>query len=267
MVVYAEYLFLENFITGIILLFFTARLTGYAAQIRKLVLGSVLCGISSFSLFVPAGTAAALIFRSIAAAVICLTVFGLQNLLKRTVIFLFLSFLSGGAAMAFFLWQQIPALSGNGVLYLDSMTYCLLAGCGIPAMVLTFWFIELIKKQRKMELHLGEVELELEGHICRMRACVDSGNSLCDPLSGNSVILVDEKGGRMLPFHEGDYPERFAVIPYQAVGVESGLLTGMRLDRIRYREKEMKNVILAWYSGTFDGYEVLLNREILEGGL
>lgn len=274
MVVYAEFLFLENFITGLVLLYFTARLTalpgeavGRRRRFGKLVAGGVLCGCSGFFLFVPAGPAAAVGLRFAAAMLICLTTFGRQNLLKQTVIFILLSFLSGGAAMAFFLWQQIPALSGNGVLYLEAMTYVGLAGCGLPAMAATLWFIRLIKKQREADFNLGEVELRLEGRVCCLMACVDSGNSLRDPVSGQPVILVDQKGSLKLPFRREDYPQRFAAVPYEAVGVEKGILTGIRLDAIQYGHRVRENVILVWYEGRFEGFDVLLNREILEGGL
>ena len=252
MVVYAEYLFLENFITGLVLLYFTARLTKAAGEpavsesgLARLLAGGVLCGLAGFFLFLPAGTVPAVLLRVAAAMLICLVSFSRQNILKRSLLFLLLSFLSGGAAMAFFLWQQIPALSGNGVLYLEAMTYVKLAFCGLPAMVLTFWFVHLVKTQREADFNLGEVELQLGEKTCRLMACVDSGNSLQEPVTGRPVILIDRKGSSMLPFRVEDWPERFLAVPYETVGVKRGLLTGIRLDRVRFRNREYRDIILA----------------------
>ncbi len=52
MVVYAEYLFLENFITGIIILYFSGRICGRKTKKIRLCAGGALCGLFSFILFV-----------------------------------------------------------------------------------------------------------------------------------------------------------------------------------------------------------------------
>ena len=78
---------------------------------------------------------------------------------------------------------------------------------------------------------------------------------------------MDKAGARKLPFRREDYPQRFAAVPYRAVGVEQGMLEGLRIDRMHYGGKNYDNVILAYFEGTFGEFEVLLNRNILEGGL
>jgi len=275
MVVYAEYLFLENFITGLLLIYFTWQLIkrpGDRTPSRlRLAAGGLLCGGSSFLLFLDNGSAGGMAcgmaIRIVAALLTCGVVFGRRNILKKTLLFLIISFLSGGAAMAVFFWMEIPALAGNGILYLESLTWLELFFCGTPAMVLAAWFIKMIRQKRKVELTIGMVELEMEEYRCSFRCCVDSGNCLREPLTGRPVILIDEKGADRLPFQRESYPQRFAVIPYQAVGVERGQLEGVRLDRVRFENRTLENIILAWYSGRFSGFEILLHSEFIEGGM
>ena len=267
MTVYAEYLFLENFTAGLILLYLTAGLSGTAAGILRLAAGAAVSGMSSFVIFLPLNTVEAVLVRTAAAAAVCAAALGTDRLLKKTALFFILSFLTGGAAMAFFLWQQIPVLMGNGILYLGAMTYPLLLLCGIPAMALAAWFVRTVRRKRRTDWTHGTAELELEGQTAVFRACVDSGNSLRDPVTGNPVILIDEKGARSLPFKKEDYPSRFAAVPYRAVGVTSGILEGIRLDRMKFCGKDYYNITLAYFEGTFGEFEVLLNRNILEGGL
>ena len=276
MIVYAEYLFLENFITGLLLLLFTSRLAGgsgnyaddgHTAKLPRFIFGAVLSGFSAFILFLPLSPAGAYLIRGMCAFAICRIGLGRPAVLKKTLIFLILSFLTGGAAMALFLWQQIPALSGNGILYLESMTYVSLICCGAPAMAGACWFIRLIRKQRTAESFSGEAELELDRMVCRMRAWVDSGNELKDPVSGRPVILIDRKGRQLLPFRKEDYEVRFAAVPYRAVGTESGILQGIRLDSVKYKGIRIKGAVLAFYEGEFDGFEILLHREMAEGGV
>ncbi len=267
MTVYAEYLFLENFTAGLILLYLTARLSGTGSGILRLTAGAVISGMSGFLLFLPLNSMEAVFLRAAAAAAICAAALGTDRLLKKTALFFVLSFLTGGAAMAFFLWQQIPVLAGNGVMYLDAMTYPALILCGAPSLALAFWFVKLVRRKRRTDWTYGTAEVELDGRSAALKACVDSGNSLTEPISGRPVILVDKAGKGKLPFLKEDYPQRYAAVPYRAVGVEQGMLEGLRIDRMSYEGKEYHNVVLAYFEGNFGEFEVLLNRRILEGGV
>lgn len=267
MTVYAEYLFLENFTAGLILLYLTARLSGTAAGILRLAAGAVLSGMSGFLLFLPLSSAEAVLLRAAAAAAICASALGAAHLLKKTALFFILSFLTGGATMAFFLWQQIPVLAGNGVLYLDAMTYPILILCGAPAMAMSAWFVKLLRRKRRIDWTCGTAELELEGQTVSLKACVDSGNSLEEPISGRQVILIDKAGAEKLPFRREDFPQKYSAVPYRTVGVEQGILDGLRIDRMSFNGNDYHNVILAYCEGSFGEFEVLLNRTILEGGL
>ena len=61
MVIYGEYLFLENFITGMLLLILTAKLLGEKIRRWRIAAAASLCGAGGFLVFVPtigtAGTA------------------------------------------------------------------------------------------------------------------------------------------------------------------------------------------------------------------
>lgn len=267
MIVYGEYLFLENFTAGFLLLLVTLRLCGRTAGFLRIAAGAVLCGLSGFLLFLPTGFFISLLLRVFSAAAVCGTVMGGRYLIKHSLVFFIVSFLTGGAAMALFLWQQIPVLMGNGVLYLDSMTYLQTAILGLPAMVLALWFTELIRRGKRIGSTLGSAWVELDGKGCTLNACVDSGNSLRDPVGGKAVMLIDRKGCCRLPFRKADYPERLVLIPYRAVGVEHGMLEGIRMDFLEYDGKKYYQTVLAYFEGEFDQFELLLNREILEGGL
>ena len=53
MTVYGEVLFLENFITGWVILLLTGKLRGNSAGTMRVSVGAVMCGIYAFILFVP----------------------------------------------------------------------------------------------------------------------------------------------------------------------------------------------------------------------
>ena len=277
MVIYLEYLFLENFLTGGLLLLLTSKLAGHSPSRIRLILGSVISGIGGFTIFIPAAGFGGAVIRLAAAVLICTVVFAEKQTkptktIKTTLIFLALTFLSGGAAMAFTLWRQIPAVSGNGALYLEPLTYGTLICLAVPAFGLTYIFVKLVRKGQMETITRGKVCLTIKGKVYSFEALADSGNSLREPLTGRPAALIDRKGAAKLSFRPEDaetgrdetMADRLVVIPYKAVGTEKGILKGIRTDSITFREKEMKGAVLAFYDGDFGDFEVLLNREVLD---
>lgn len=276
MVIYLEYLFLENFLTGGLLLLLTSKLSGHSPSRIRLILGSVISGAGGFTIFIPAAGFGGAVIRLAAAVLICTVVFAEKQAkplktIKTTLIFLALTFLSGGAAMAFTLWRQIPAVSGNGALYLEPLTYGTLICLAVPAFGLTYIFVKLVRKRQMETITRGKVCLTIKGMVYSFEALADSGNSLREPLTGRPAALIDRKGAAKLSFRPEDaetgrdetMADRLVVIPYKAVGTEKGILKGIRTDSITFREKEMKGAVLAFYDGDFGDFEVLLSREVL----
>ena len=295
MVVYGEYLFLENFITGLLLLYLTARLvmpgrgpvqimqhqsprprqrsgrkmaaTDHEVRLWRLLAGAAVCGGCGFLIFLPVQPAVGILVRGLLSAAVTAAALGRHQLVRKTAVFLVLTFLTGGTAMAVLLWMQEPAIAGNGAMYVGAGTYGRLLAAGVPAAALGLWLVKLVKTQRMREKTTGTVEIEIEGRICRLQAMVDSGNCLREPITGRPVILIDEKGRRDCGFCAEKEPRRLTLIPYEAVGVKKGLLQGVRLDGARFEGREIGSVVLAAYEGNFPGFEVLLHQDILEEGL
>ena len=100
-----------------------------------------------------------------------------------------------------------------------------------------------------------------------LHAALDTGNCLCEPVSGRPVILVDRKGRKKLGIparlDQSIYAQRFVLIPFKAVGTGAGLLEGLRTDCICFRGKKIEKAVLAFYDGDFGEAEALMNREVL----
>lgn len=275
MVIYLEYLFLENFLTGGLLLFLTAKLSGDSPGKLRILLGSTAAGAGGFTIFIPVSGVWGAVIRIGLTFLICTITFGLKpvRLLKRAAVFLALTFLSGGAAMAFSLWQQIPAVSGNGALYMQPLTYGRLICLSIPAFALTCAFVRLMRERRMDTITKGKVCLTIKEKVYSFEALVDSGNSLREPFTGRPVALVDRKGAERLPFNlekaedDESISDRYVTIPFKAVGTDSGLLHGIRTDSLSFRGKEHRGAVIAFYDGDFGDFEVLLNREVLDEGI
>ncbi len=267
MVIYGEYLFAENFIAGLLLILLTGKVTGYIPSAARTLMAAVLCGLSGFMIFIPLGgllSAAVRIGTGMACAA---AAFGLRNILKTSAVLLVLTFLSGGAAMAILLWRQEPVITHQGIIYMDAVTYLWLLFSGILAFGITYWFVKLIRTRTCDIAARGKVCLVIDGKTYYFKAFADSGNHLREPMTGKPVVLIDEKGAQKLPFKVWDLPQRYRVIPYKTVGVDKGSLDGLRTDMIMFRHHRIEEAYVAFYQGTFGDFEVLLNRDFLEGGL
>ena len=267
MVIYGEYLFIENFIAGLLLILLTGKLTGRMPAKMRILLAAVLCGLSGFIIFLPLNGGWSAVLRLLAGTLCAAAAFGLREIVKTTGLFLALTFLSGGAVMALLLWRQQPAVSHQGIIYMDAVTYFRLLCFGILAFGLTYWFVKLVRR-RKAEMNMkGRVCLIIDGKSYFFEAFVDSGNCLREPVTGKPVVLLDNRGASRLPFGAKDMPSRYRIIPYHGVGVEAGSLEALRTDEIIFEDHKTEGAYIAFYKGRFEGFEVLMNRDFLEGGL
>jgi len=267
MIIYGEYLFLENFVVTLLILVLTGKLTGYIPKAIRMMMGAIVGAISSFIIFVPMTPALSILVRVLLGLSCIFVTFGRRNIIKLVLLYFALTFTSGGMVMALCLWIQKPVIAHQGIIYMESLTYLKLFSIGVLAFGFTYWFISFIRNRNKDNNLYGMVCIEIEKKQYCFRAFMDSGNSLVEPISGRPVILIDGKGAKSLPFSAKDMPMRYGLIPYKTVGSEHGNLEGIRSDRITFDGNTIENGYVAFYDGRFKGYEVLMHRDFLERGL
>ena len=122
------------------------------------------------------------------------------------------------------------------------------------------------------------VILYCDGKEYPMKALVDTGNGLVEPISKKAVSLVGkdyfeqqwEKEGERKDFQ----PQRFRAIPYHAVGTPSGILSGYEMDRLIIFTDERKVEILKPMIGISEHavgnrgtYQMILQPQLLSEGV
>ena len=107
MIVYGDILFVENFITGSVLLYLTAVIFRVDLHRKKRLLrfvcGSMMCGGIAFMLFLPVGMPWNIALEGAFAVLVCLVVFGRRGVLLRAATFAALTCFLGGMTMALLL--------------------------------------------------------------------------------------------------------------------------------------------------------------------
>ena len=244
MTVYVDLLFGVNTLINYLLLRGSAALGGCPVKLWRLAAAAVLGGLYAVAAVLPGLEGLqGLMFQGVCAGIMLLTAFGWKrNTVKQGLFFFGLSFAFSGVVL---LTVQLAEpdfllLGGRAYYAVSTPALLLLAGLsyGMAAVVLS-----------GCGTHTGgdivPLTLSLEGRSVRLRALRDTGNTLRDPVTGQPVLIVSrEVMGQLLPAAGGDqlpdpaslltelswqYPKlRFRLVPYRAVGVETGLLPAVR---------------------------------------
>lgn len=122
------------------------------------------------------------------------------------------------------------------------------------------------------------VVLFCDGKGYSMKALMDTGNSLMEPISKKCVCLVGKEYFEEQWVKEGEWkefpPQRFRVIPYHAVGTENGILSGYEMDLLIIYTDERKVEIqkpmigISEHAiGSADTYQMILQPELLSEGV
>lgn len=273
MSVYGEVLFAENCITGAVILLLTGKLSGYKPHKVRIAAGSVMCGIYSFILFVPLSWYMAVATKLIFSVVAVMAVYGAgtwRSVIKNAGVFYTVSFLMGGVTVALMYMTGLPFMTANGSFVLKGVNFV-----QITAGVAVTWYLgsgmaTMLKEKRLRENVIKEVEIYISGKMWKMKALIDTGNFLKDPLTGYPVAVVSKSYAETIKSETGNaMMKKLHVIPYKSVG-RSGLMYGVRAEKIVIDDYEGA-VVVAFADRDFspwrstEKYDLLLNQQFFKG--
>ena len=263
-VVYIDALFLLNLIVNYLLLLAAAKLAGEPLRRLRLAAGAALGGLYAAAIFFPGmGFLTHPLCKLGAAVLMLLTGFGgSRRLLRVTLVFFGLSCAFGGGIFAIGLLGGRGLTLRNGVLYSVMDLRILLLSAAVCYAVLTLVFRRTARHGRREVL---PAVLSLAGRRVAVNALVDTGNTLTDPVTGRPVMVaegsrlspllpgervLDEKAlrdpvGTLERLSRGGRGRRFRLLPYQAVGVECGMLLALRLDDARVGAEDYGGILVA----------------------
>lgn len=225
MAVYLDLVVLLNFLVDGLLLMGANRLTGYPSGWRRCALAALLGGGYGGICMLPAFRfMGGILWRLLALGGMAVIAYGYsRSAVRRGTVFVLLSMALGGMATGM----------GNG-----NFLSLVLAAAGLAALCVLGIRIPIGTAKYQ------PVELCWRGQKVRLTALIDTGNTLRDPISGGSVLVVGMDVGSRL----GIAPEWILdpvtmltrealpgarLIPYRAVGKPGGMLLLLRFDEVR----------------------------------
>lgn len=276
--VYADLYFLVNASMDLLCLMITAALLHRGLQRwRALLAAAIGGGYALAALLLGLGGVPGLACDLLAVTGICAVAFyerGMRpwRLLQCAAADALVSMLLGGIMTVLFTWLNrlnlpLEALRGDG---LSAWIFALFAAVsGILTLKGGRFF------GRASRTESATLEVTLFGKRLLLRAMVDSGNFLRDPVSGRGVIVVERTRLEELLPHEllegngwmknPDLASRVRLIPTRTATGE-GMLLGIRPDRLRITDREGSEIVeyliaAAELGDRAQGFDALIGKD------
>lgn len=215
----------------------------------------------------------------------------IKTLAKQTLIFYTTSFIFGGVAFALiYVVKPQDILMRNGLFLGTYPLKSIFIGAIIASAILITAFKIVKTKISKKDIYY-EVKIYIDGKSVVTRAMVDTGNMLKEPITGDSVIVVEASlleeilpneilqnidniiGGEIENVTEeikNKYITKLKLIPYSSLGKQNGMLLGIKADKIEIIKGEEKlqkdNVIIGIYTKSLTKrgeYRALVGIELI----
>lgn len=248
---YVDSLFLINFIMNLCLLYLTDRSVGRTATRPRLLAGGA---VGAFCFLIPFFCRGNILLRVCAGATAGLAAMILLTFRVKRI---------GAFARIAGKLTKYTFLLGGGVLFFENILGRLGAGPDtsisviIVGILLTWALASRIDKRN--EEHVCEAVLKNKGKSIRVRALIDSGNSLVEPISKKAASVLDKSAFVELY----DETEAFRAVPFHSVGRAHGMLKGYFLEELLIDrggiQKSYRNVCIAV------GDDDVFNEEDSEG--
>lgn len=255
--VYVDLVFVLNFLVNYLLLRGTALLGACAVHRKRLVLAAAFGAVYAVAVY-PFTFFRLFTIKLLCTAAMLLIAFGCRKqTLRLSAVFGAVSLILCGAVYGMELLKQGSVqIHGDSLLYpVTFSSLVLTAGAVYIACRL------MLPKLNHSPNSIVPVTLHLNNRRVHLSALRDSGNTLCDPMSGAEVLVADwHAAKRLLP----ELPlcaEDFAapaglmlrlqayhprLIPYRSVGVSSGLLLALPCEEVKIGKQLKQNSLVAF---------------------
>ena len=257
-VVYVDLLWLLNFVANHLLLLGAGRLAGAGLRRWRIALGAALGALYAVALFLPGmGWLSTLPCKLAVAVVMVLCAYGGEVRLWRVLgLFFAASAALAGAVLGFEGLGNTTLTLQSGVLYTQMDLRLLL----VVFLACYFVFSLLL---RRLGAHTGaelvHMELTFSQRVVSMPALHDTGLSLSDPVTNRPVVVAYWRDMAWLLPAGADVARPIEcarlchdrgihgvrLVPYRAVGVESGMLLAFPTQQVRVNGRDMGSLLLA----------------------
>lgn len=294
MTIYLDIVLIENLCMNYIILFAVGFIVKTKIKHFMLILSSVLGAIYAILSYIQIFSIYSNMLLKILVSVCMIYVAffpkNIKAILKYLIVFYLVSFVFGGCAFAllYFLKPQ-DVFMLNGV-YIGTYPVKVVLLGGIIGFVVMYLAFKIVKNNISKKSIIYEIEIKINNKTAKVRAMLDTGNRLKEPITGFPVTIVEKKclyqilpetilnntekiiGGEWNECDENiEYRSRFRVIPFNSIGKQNGMLLGFKVDEVSIitdmDKITNKNVIVCIYDNILsktNKYNALIGLDMLD---
>lgn len=279
MTIYIDIVIIENLIMNYIILCATGIVSKNKIRHLRLIMASLLGAIYSVVAYMKILEIYSNIVLKILLSVIIVYIAynpqTVKKLWKTLVMFYLVSFVFGGVAFSLiYIIKPQDIIMKNG-LFLGTYPLKTVILAAIVAFILIIGVFKIVKSKISKKDMFKDIKINIEGKEVQVKAMVDTGNMLKEPISGKPVIVVEhtllydilpkeilnnlEKilGGDIesLPDEiKNKYISKLKFIPFSSLGKQNGMLIGIKPTYVEVMQEEntkKEDVIIGIYNKSF----------------
>ena len=285
MTIYLDIIFVENILMNYIILFATLvilKVKNKWQQIRLLVsgvIGSAYAIIVYLDILSIYSGITAKVILSIVMVYVAFNPQSIKQLFKQLLIFYLISFIFGGCTFALIYFIRPENVQMRNGVFVGMYPIKVAIIGGAIGFIITQIAFKINKNKLNTKNTIFDIQIYYEDKTINIKALLDSGNMLKDPVSEIPVIIIEKE--IMYKIMKGDdaeanydiqnYISKIRMVPFMSIGKENGMLVGIRLDKIKIQTEdidvERKDVIAGIYDKKItkdNKYNALIGLNLLE---
>ncbi len=295
MVAYIDLIFLENFFMNYLTLFTTAKLLNRRIKKTRIIIASLMGALYVFTLFFDISNLSLNLLKLVMGISLLAISFGLKSfkkLLKESLVFFMITFVYAGCALGFIYFMKPKIIYiVNGIIIGGEYIFEIVLISAVISYLLIKASIKLIKIKQKFSKKqmLCDLKIKNGNYNINVKALIDTGNLLTDPISKSPVIIVEKEKARNLfsksyfkkleSIIGGDEQEtlndfcdaNIKMIPYMSVGEKNGMMLAYKIEKIKFEYQyelyEIEDVLIGFYDNALTNngkYSALVGLQIFE---
>lgn len=294
MTIYLDIVILENICMNFIILFATGIINKTKIKYIRIFFASLLGGIyaviSYMSILEIYSNIVLKIILSICIVYIAFKSEKIKVLFKQLLIFYLTSFTFGGVSFALiYIIKPQEILMRNGI-YIGTYPIKVVLISGIIGFTVLIVAFKVIKGKINKNNMYCEININLFEKSKKVKAVIDTGNFLKEPITGIPVIVVEKEaltgfvnkeiidnldkiinGNIDEQIDISKYLSRIRLIPFSSLGRKNGLLLGITVDSVDIEfedvSRKIEDVIIGIYNDELSSskkYNALIGLELIE---
>ncbi len=302
MVIYADVVFLVNFLMDSFIILLTSIIIKKRVNYFFILLGGLLGSLSycllMFNPFLSQYYNPVIsIFTIIIPILVVFRPKKIKEFLKQFLVINICAFFIGGLTTALFFYTNAKNYLGEMLSFsVENFSIkMLIFSCSFAYIFIKIYRIVLTKKMTKKQ-HIIDIKIKDSNNETTFKALVDTGNTLKEPMSNKHVIVLEfdyfkdfipnemklifyEKNENDIAkiyealekIDDADFLNNFRIIPFKSIGNENGILIGIKIDDVEILDDTKKIYLNNVYVGIAnfkltnnDEFNALINPEIFE---